>query len=95
MPPTFSANAAPKDPRDSLSANQRLRLLQERRFLFLNTWRESCGNFIGDQIECVWRGGGKWQMNLYDPDGTRIEFMEFTPVQKPCGSEYTAPHPKP
>ncbi len=39
--------------------------------------------------------GGKWQMNLYDPDGTRIEFMEFTPVQKPCCSEYTAPHPKP
>jgi catechol 2,3-dioxygenase-like lactoylglutathione lyase family enzyme len=39
--------------------------------------------------------GGKWQMNLYDPDGTRIEFMEFTPVQKPCCSEYTAPHPRP
>jgi len=39
--------------------------------------------------------GGKWQMNVYDPDGTRIEFMEFTPVQKPCCSEYTAPHPKP
>jgi catechol 2,3-dioxygenase-like lactoylglutathione lyase family enzyme len=39
--------------------------------------------------------GGKWQLNVYDPDGTRIEFMEFTPVQKPCCSEYTAPHPKP
>src|SRR5215813_4797432 len=37
---------------------------------------------------------GKWQLNLYDPDQTRIEFMEFTPVQKPCCSEFTAPHPK-
>jgi catechol 2,3-dioxygenase-like lactoylglutathione lyase family enzyme len=38
---------------------------------------------------------GKWQLNVYDPDDTRIEFMEFTPVQKPCCSEYTGPHPKP
>jgi catechol 2,3-dioxygenase-like lactoylglutathione lyase family enzyme len=38
---------------------------------------------------------GKWQLNLYDPDDTRVEFMEFTPVQKPCCSEYTGPHPKP
>ena len=38
---------------------------------------------------------GKWQLNLYDPDDTRIEFMEFTPVQKPCCSEYTGPHPGP
>src|SRR5215470_16294878 len=38
---------------------------------------------------------GKWQLNLYDPDLTRIEFMEFTPVQKPCCSEFTVPHPKP
>lgn len=27
---------------------------------------------------------GKWQLNVYDPDGTRIEFMEFRPVEKPC-----------
>jgi catechol 2,3-dioxygenase-like lactoylglutathione lyase family enzyme len=38
---------------------------------------------------------GKWQLNLYDPDETRVEFMEFTPTQKPCCSEYTGPHPKP
>ena len=38
---------------------------------------------------------GKWQLNLYDPDGTRVELMEFTPVQKPCCSDYTGPHPKP
>jgi catechol 2,3-dioxygenase-like lactoylglutathione lyase family enzyme len=38
---------------------------------------------------------GKWQLNVYDPDLTRVEFMEFTPVEKPCCSEYTGPHPKP
>ena len=36
---------------------------------------------------------GKWQLNLYDPDGTRVELMEFTPVQNPCCSAYTGPHP--
>lgn len=38
---------------------------------------------------------GKWQLNVYDPDLTRLEFMEFTPVQKPCCSEFAGPHPKP
>jgi catechol 2,3-dioxygenase-like lactoylglutathione lyase family enzyme len=38
---------------------------------------------------------GKWQLNLYDPDFTRIEFMEFTPKEKPCCSEFAGPHPKP
>ena len=38
---------------------------------------------------------GKWQLNLYDPDQTRVELMEFTPSRKPCCSEYTGPHPKP
>jgi catechol 2,3-dioxygenase-like lactoylglutathione lyase family enzyme len=38
---------------------------------------------------------GKWQLNLYDSDTTRVELMEFMPVQKPCCSEYTGPHPKP
>ena len=36
---------------------------------------------------------GKWQLNLYDVDGTRVELMEFTPVQKPCCSPYVGPHP--
>jgi catechol 2,3-dioxygenase-like lactoylglutathione lyase family enzyme len=37
---------------------------------------------------------GKWQLNLYDPDGTRVEVMEFRPVQTPCCSPYTLPaHP--
>lgn len=38
---------------------------------------------------------GKWQLNLFDPDGTRLEFMEFSNVQKPCCSEFTAPNPSP
>jgi catechol 2,3-dioxygenase-like lactoylglutathione lyase family enzyme len=29
---------------------------------------------------------GKWQINLYDPDLTRAEAMEFKPVQPPCCS---------
>ena len=36
---------------------------------------------------------GKWQLNLYDPDGTRVELMEFTPVQTPCCAPYSGPHP--
>jgi len=36
---------------------------------------------------------GKWQANLYDPDGTRVELMEFQPVVKPCCSEFTAESP--
>jgi catechol 2,3-dioxygenase-like lactoylglutathione lyase family enzyme len=38
---------------------------------------------------------GKWQLNLYDPDDTRVELMEFTPTQKPCCADYTGPHPGP
>jgi catechol 2,3-dioxygenase-like lactoylglutathione lyase family enzyme len=38
---------------------------------------------------------GKWQLNLYDPDDTRVEFMEFTPTEKPCCSPYVGPHPGP
>jgi catechol 2,3-dioxygenase-like lactoylglutathione lyase family enzyme len=36
---------------------------------------------------------GKLQLNMYDPDLTRIELMEFVPVDKPCCSEFTGPHP--
>jgi catechol 2,3-dioxygenase-like lactoylglutathione lyase family enzyme len=38
---------------------------------------------------------GKDSLDAYDPDGTRVEIMEFTPVQKPCCHPYTADHPKP
>ncbi len=36
---------------------------------------------------------GKWQLNIYDPDLTRVELMELKPVQKPCCSDFTGPHP--
>ena len=38
---------------------------------------------------------GKWQLNLYDPDLTRVELMEFRPVKKPCCSEFQGPYPGP
>jgi catechol 2,3-dioxygenase-like lactoylglutathione lyase family enzyme len=38
---------------------------------------------------------GKWQLNLYDPDLSRVELMEFTPTGKTCCNEFTGPHPKP
>lgn len=34
---------------------------------------------------------GKWQLNLYDPDLTRVELMEFKPVETPCCSPMLAP----
>jgi len=37
---------------------------------------------------------GKWQLNLYDPDGIRAELMEFQPSVKPCCSPFLAPSPK-
>jgi catechol 2,3-dioxygenase-like lactoylglutathione lyase family enzyme len=37
---------------------------------------------------------GKWQLNLYDPDETRIELMEFKPTKEPCCSPYAGPHPE-
>jgi catechol 2,3-dioxygenase-like lactoylglutathione lyase family enzyme len=36
---------------------------------------------------------GKWQVNLYDPDGTRAELMEFQPSVKPCCSPFLLPSP--
>ena len=26
---------------------------------------------------------GKWQLNLFDPDGTRLEYMEFSMSRNP------------
>jgi catechol 2,3-dioxygenase-like lactoylglutathione lyase family enzyme len=36
---------------------------------------------------------GKWQLDVFDPDLSRVELMEFKPVQKPCCSDFTAAHP--
>lgn len=38
---------------------------------------------------------GKWQLNLFDPDETRVEIMEFTPAGRTCCTEFTGPHPGP
>ena len=37
---------------------------------------------------------GKMQIDPHDPDGTRIEFMEFKPVKAPCCSAYTGRQPE-
>jgi catechol 2,3-dioxygenase-like lactoylglutathione lyase family enzyme len=37
---------------------------------------------------------GKDSLDAYDPDGTRVEVMEFTPKEKPCCHAYSAEHPK-
>ena len=34
---------------------------------------------------------GKWQLNLYDPNDTRAEFMEFKPSETPCCSPMLSP----
>jgi hypothetical protein len=33
---------------------------------------------------------GKYQFNLYDPDGIRVEMMNFHATEKPCCSPFTA-----
>jgi catechol 2,3-dioxygenase-like lactoylglutathione lyase family enzyme len=38
---------------------------------------------------------GKNQLNVFDPDDVRVEFMDFKPSQKPCCSDFTAQHPTP
>lgn len=46
----------------------------------------------GDELAQLGKDG-KWQLNVYDPDLVRVELMEFKPVEKPCCSDFTAPHP--
>lgn len=38
---------------------------------------------------------GKYQLNLYDPDDVRVEFMQLRPTEKPCCSPFTGPQPEP
>lgn len=45
-----------------------------------------------DQTPKVGRDG-KYQLNLYDPDGTRVEVMNFHATEKPCCSAFTAEDP--
>jgi catechol 2,3-dioxygenase-like lactoylglutathione lyase family enzyme len=36
----------------------------------------------------------KWQLNLFDPDGTRAEIMELHAIGKPCCTPFLAPDPE-
>jgi catechol 2,3-dioxygenase-like lactoylglutathione lyase family enzyme len=54
----------------------------------------------GNRLEGVRNDGhtqigrdGKGQFNLYDPDGIRLELMNFHASQKPCCSPFTADDP--
>jgi catechol 2,3-dioxygenase-like lactoylglutathione lyase family enzyme len=54
--------------------------------------RVKANGWSGDSKPQLGRDG-KWQLNLYDPDDTRIEAMEFKPTREPCCSPYTGQHP--
>jgi catechol 2,3-dioxygenase-like lactoylglutathione lyase family enzyme len=45
-----------------------------------------------DQLPKIGRDA-KWQLNLFDPDGTRVELMELHAVGKPCCSPFTGADP--
>jgi catechol 2,3-dioxygenase-like lactoylglutathione lyase family enzyme len=54
--------------------------------------------YAGDRLNTKHSGAqlgrdGKWQLNIYDPDGTRAELMEFQPAVKPCCSPFLLPSP--
>lgn len=56
----------------------------------------SAGERLGDTPPRPQMGrDGKWQFNLFDPDQTRVELMEFSAVEKPCCSTFTAESPAP
>jgi catechol 2,3-dioxygenase-like lactoylglutathione lyase family enzyme len=52
-------------------------------------------NSPGERDPKVLGVDGKLQLDLHDPDGTRIEFMEFLPVKTPCCAPYTGRQPSP
>jgi len=56
----------------------------------------------GNRLEGVKNDGhtqmgkdGKGQFNMYDPDGVRLELMNFHATEKPCCSPFTAADPSP
>jgi catechol 2,3-dioxygenase-like lactoylglutathione lyase family enzyme len=54
--------------------------------------------YAGDRLNTKHSGAqlgrdGKWQLNIYAPDGTRAELMEFQPAVKPCCSPFLLPSP--
>jgi len=53
------------------------------------------GNRLGGRHDDAPKIGkdGKGQFNLYDPDGIRLELMNFHATEKPCCSSFTAEDP--
>ena len=55
----------------------------------------------GNRLDCRHDEGtkigrdGKGQFNLYDPDGIRLELMNWHATEKPCCSSFTADDPTP
>jgi hypothetical protein len=53
------------------------------------------GGRLGEHHDAAPKIGldGKYQFNMYDPDGTRVEVMNFHATEKPCCSPFTAEDP--
>jgi catechol 2,3-dioxygenase-like lactoylglutathione lyase family enzyme len=53
------------------------------------------GNRLGSNHDAAPKIGkdGKYQFNMYDPDGIRVEIMNFHATEKPCCSPFTADDP--
>jgi catechol 2,3-dioxygenase-like lactoylglutathione lyase family enzyme len=53
------------------------------------------GNRLGGRHDAETKIGkdGKGQFNLYDPDGIRVELMNYHASEKPCCSPFTAEDP--
>ena len=49
----------------------------------LPTWQRQV---VGRPLVVAIGRDGKWQLNLYDPNSTRVELMEPKPVRTPCCS---------
>lgn len=56
-------------------------------------WMESHGWKPHGEEQAEIGKDGKWQLDVYDPDLSRVELMELKNVQKPCCSDFTGPHP--
>jgi catechol 2,3-dioxygenase-like lactoylglutathione lyase family enzyme len=54
--------------------------------------KNGLGNGRHDQGPKIGKDG-KWQFNMYDPDGIRAELMNFHATEKPCCSAFTADDP--
>ena len=55
----------------------------------------AAANRLGEHHDAAPKIGldGKYQLNLYDPDGIRTEVMDFHATEKPCCSPFTAGDP--